>query len=172
MPTIEIASLKSTGLEINQDDFDIAIIEENILESHRGLFHDFLSKQKGIIIHIGNPDFKNDKEGGFYAGAIINWEFEYPDFEEKQKELLVNEENHWANQDFIFQFKVDYKSEIEKLMSIAINKSPKQKICFLTDYQFGPEKAEYKKLTDLKDFWKEHDQNGLNWNTLYEIELK
>ena len=38
MPTIEIASINSTGLGLNQADFDIAIIEENKLESHRGLF--------------------------------------------------------------------------------------------------------------------------------------
>lgn len=172
MPTIEIASLKSTGLEINQDDFIVAIIEENVLESHRGLFYDFLLKHKGTILHIGNPDFKNDKEGGFFAGDLINWEFEDPCFEEKQKGLKVSEENHWANQDFLFQFKIDYKNEIEKLMEIAINKSPTHKIYFLTDYQFGSEKADFKILTDLKDFWREHDQNGLSWNTLYEIEIK
>lgn len=65
MPTIEIVSLKSNGLEINQEDFNVAIIEENILESHRGLFYDLLSKQQGTIVHIGNPDYKYDKEGGF-----------------------------------------------------------------------------------------------------------
>jgi hypothetical protein len=38
MPTIEIASIKSKGLNIDQNNFEIAIIEENKLESHRGLF--------------------------------------------------------------------------------------------------------------------------------------
>lgn len=71
MPTIEIASIKSTGLGLNQADFDVAIIEENKLESHRGLFYDLLRKQSGVIVHIGNPDFKDDKEGGFFAGQII-----------------------------------------------------------------------------------------------------
>lgn len=55
-------------------------------------------------------------------------------------------------------------------MEIGIIKSPIQKIYFLTDYQFGPEKAEFKVLKDLKHFWSGHDQNGLNWNTLYKIE--
>jgi hypothetical protein len=169
MPTIEIISIKSIGLELNQDNFEIAIIEENVLNSHRGLFSDFLSKRQGTIIHIGNPDFKNDKEGGFFAGNIINWEFVDQNLEEKQIGVKVDEENHWANQDFLFQFKVYYKNEIEKLIDVSIKKSPENKIYFLTDYQFGPEKAEFKILTDVQEFWRKHDQNGLKWNTLYEI---
>jgi len=150
MPTIEIVSLRTTGLEINQDDFNIAIIEENVLESHRGLFFDFLSKQKGTIIHIGNPDLKNNKDGGFFAGDLINWEFEDSSFDEKQKGLNASEKNSWANQDFLFQFKIDFKNEVETLMEIAINKSPTHKIFFLTDYQFGSEKAEFKILNNQK----------------------
>lgn len=169
MPTIEIVSLKTTGLEINQDNFNLAVIEESVLKSHRGLFFDFLSEQQGIIIHIGNPDLKYNLDGGFFAGNIINWEFEDPNYEEKKKNLVISAENNWANQDFLFQFENKFKNEIKKLMQIAINKSPIHKIYFLTDYQFGPEKAEFKFLNNLKDFWKEHDQNGLNWNTLYEI---
>jgi hypothetical protein len=26
-----------------------------------------------VIIHIGNSDFKQDKDRGFYAGGIIVW---------------------------------------------------------------------------------------------------
>ena len=76
MPTIEIASINATELRLNQADFDIAIIEENKLESHRGLFYELLKKQSGVIVHIGNPDFKDDKEGGYFAGAIIDWDFQ------------------------------------------------------------------------------------------------
>ena len=54
-------------------------------------------------------------------------------------------------------------------MEIAIKKSSIRKIYFFTDYQFGPDKAEFKILRDLKDFWRLHNQNGLNWNTMYEI---
>jgi len=46
MPTIEIASINSTGLRLNQADFDVAIIEENKLESHRGLFYDLLKSNQ------------------------------------------------------------------------------------------------------------------------------
>ena len=100
MPTIEIASINSTGLGLNQADFDVAIIEENKLESHRGLFYDLLRQQNGVIIHIGNPDFKDDKEGGYFAGAIVDWDFEpgdiiIPEFDENDPTY-----NSGANQQF------------------------------------------------------------------------
>lgn len=46
MPTIEIISIGADELGLKQTDFDIAIIEENKLISHRGLFNDFLKKTK------------------------------------------------------------------------------------------------------------------------------
>jgi hypothetical protein len=73
MPTVEIASVQSSGLGLNQADFDVAIIQENKLISHRSLFYDLLRKEKGVIIHIGNTDFKQDKDREFYAGGIIDW---------------------------------------------------------------------------------------------------
>ena len=90
MPTIEIASFNSTGLGLNQADYDVAIIEENKLESHRGLFYDLLRQQNGVIVHIANPDFKDDKEGVFFAGQIIDWDFEpteifFPEFDENDE---------------------------------------------------------------------------------------
>ncbi len=165
MPTIEIISLKTTGLEINHHDFDVTIIEENVLKSHRGLFFDFLSKQQGTMMHIGNPNLKNNTESGFWAGDLIDWEFENPALEEKPKRLKAQEES----QEFLFQFKTNFKNEIEQLMEVAINKSPIHKIYFLTDSQFGSEKAGFKQSKNLRNFWQEHDQKGLTWNTLYEI---
>ena len=169
MPTIEIASINATGFDLNQDDFDVAIIEEKKLESHRGLFYDFLLKQKGTIIHIGNPEFKTDKDSGYFAGQIIDWEFEDPDFDKKRKGLKSNQDNSYANQDFKFQFRQEYKNDINRILEIAIDNSPDNKIYFLTDYQFGPEKENFKTVEDLRTFWENHDNGGLNWNTLYDL---
>ena len=103
MPTIEIASINSTGLYLEQTDFDVAIIEENKLESHRGLFYDLLRQQKGVIVHIGNPDFKDEKEGGFFAGAIVDWSVD----ENEYITIPVNDTDDpiydsGANQQYIF----------------------------------------------------------------------
>lgn len=73
MPTIEIASLNSSKLDLDPAAFKVAIIQEGTLESHRSLFYDFLIKQSGVIVHIGNPDLQSTTGGGFYAGEIIDW---------------------------------------------------------------------------------------------------
>ncbi len=172
MPTIEIVSLNSNGLDLNQADFDIAIIEENKLKSHRGLFYEFLLSKQGTIIHIGNPHFKEDQEGGYYASSIINWGFDYPGFDKKRKGLKSNRANRYANQHFNFQFCQEYREEINRILLSAISRSPINKIYFLTDYQFGPEAAAFKSIDSLVIFWEVHDNSGLNWNTIYEINEK
>lgn len=169
MPTIEIASFNSTGLGLNQANFDVAIIEDNKLESHRGLFYDLLRQQNGVIVHIGNPDLKEDKEGGFFAGGIIDWDFEpreifFPEFNKNDPT-----DNHGANQQFKFKFLDQYKTDIDKLLKIALDKSPIRKVCFLTDYKFGPENGKTEVIYNISDFWTQHENEGLGLNTLYEM---
>jgi len=164
MPTIEIVSIGADRLGLNQNDFDIAIIEENKLISHRGLFYDFLKKQNGIIVHIGNPEFKGNNNGMFFAGQIIDWDFEpgfieIPDFDKGET---------GSNQNFKFRFLLDYQIEIAKIINIGLQKSPTKKLYFLTDYQFGPESATTKEIC-IKDFWIQHDNEGLEWNVLYKL---
>jgi hypothetical protein len=167
MPTIEIVSINATELRLDQADFDIAIIEENKLISHRGLFYDFLQKMKGVIIHIGNPDFKDDKEGGFFAGAIVDWGFE-------PKEVFMpiyDKENPsdkpGANQVHRFKFETTYINDIDRLLKTALDHSPINKAYFLTDIQFGPEEGKTKIIFTVSKFWEQHDTEGLEFNTLY-----
>lgn len=169
MPTIEIVSIDSTRLELNQADFDFAIIEESKLESHRGLFYDFLRQHSGVIVHIGNPDFKLDKESGFIAGEIIDWDFEPRDIIIAEVNLVNPIENLGAIQQYRFKFLEQYKSDIDKLLKIALDNSPIKKIYFLTDYQFGPKTGRSEIINTIKDFWLKHDKHGLNLNTLYEM---
>ena len=169
MPTIEIASINSTGLRLNQADFDVAIIEENKLESHRGLFFELLRQQSGTIVHIGNPDFKYDKEGGYFAGHIIDSNFESTDIHITEFDEKEQTGNCGANQQFKFRFLEQYKPDIDKLLKIALDNSPIKKVFFLTDYQFGPEDGKTEIIFTIKDFWAQHDNDGLELNTMYEM---
>ena len=169
MPTIEIASINSSGFDINQADFDIAIIEESKLESHRGLFYDFLLSQDGAIIHLGNPNFKDDKEGLFFGGQIIDWDFAGRNIEFPVVDPDDSNDTWGSDQAENFKFIDKYKMEIDRLIKIGLNKSPVSKIYFLTDYQFGPGKEKYKQAKSLEELWNMHDRIGLTWNTLYEI---
>jgi hypothetical protein len=164
MPTIEIVSIGADTLGLNQANFDIAIIEENKLISHRALFYDFLKKQNGVIVHLGNPDLKNDKNGGFWAGLIIDWNFDprYIDIPDLDK----GEEG--ANQNFRFKFLLGFQIEIAKIINIGFLKSPTKELLFLTDYQFGPGNSSIKEMK-LNYFWIQHDNEGLEWNVLYKL---
>ncbi|WP_282014630.1 hypothetical protein [Marinifilum flexuosum] len=162
MPTIEIVSVNAKNVNLNQSKFDIAIIEENKLIGHRGLFDKFLADKHGTMVHLGNPEFKDNKEGCFFANAIINWDFEpnyieIPNFDKGET---------GANQDFKFKFEITYQIEIANLLFKALECSPSYEAYFMTDYQFGPEEPEFKDMK-LSEFWENHDKVGLNWNTLY-----
>ena len=169
MPTIEIASINSTGLNLKQADFEIAIIEEDKLESHRGLFYDFLKNQSGIIVHIGNPVFKDDKGKGFFAGQIIDWSAEPAEIFFPQDEHNHATDNGGANQQYRFKFLDKYKTDVDRILKIALAASPIKKVYFLTDYQFGPEKENLELIYTISDFWTRHDNEGLIFNTMYEL---
>ena len=123
-----------------------------------------------MIIHIGNPDFKQDKDRGFYAGGIVDWSVDenkyiiIPEYDSDEAMLQKG-----ADQQSLFKFLDLYKSDIDQLLKIALDQSPVKKVYFLTDYQFGPKKGSIEKAGSLLDFWTLHDQVGLNLNTLYEI---
>lgn len=168
MPTIEIVSIDS-DLRVDQKDFDVAIRVDKKLESHRGLFYTFLINQSGTMIHVGNPDFKNDEEPGFFGGAIIDWTLEPNELTIPQVDPNDSPDNWGANQSFKYRFSKEFKADIDRLVKTAINGSRIKKTYFLTDYQFGPKKPSHEIIYTLTDFWDRHDKEGLEWNRLYEI---
>jgi hypothetical protein len=108
MPTIEIISIDS-ALNIDQNDFEVSIRVYSKLQSHRGLFYDFLIKQSGTMIHVGNPDFKNDEEFGFFGGAIIDWGLESSDLIIPKIDINDPTYGNWgANQSFKYRFAVSF----------------------------------------------------------------
>jgi hypothetical protein len=165
MPTIEIASINASHLGLTQDDFKVAIIEEDKLISHRGLFYDDLSQHQGTIVHIGNPDLKSEKDVGYFAGKLIDWDVE------GTADIIIpsDSDTTGADQQCVFKFLVDFKLDIDMLLKIALEKSPMRRVFFLTDYQFGPIKAQKEIIYTISDFWNLHDTEGLRFNTLYEM---
>ena len=150
MPTIEIISIDNKKLGIDQEEFGFAVIEESELISHRGLYYDFLQKYQGAILHIGNPEFKNDKDGGFWGGDLIDWEFD-------------NNDN--------FKFQEKYKFDFLKLLKLAIEKSPDKQAFFLTDIQANEPEPNFRRIKNISNFIKLYEHEGLEWNTLYAINV-
>lgn len=151
MPTIEIISIDNIKLGIDQEDFNFAIIEEPELISHRGLYYDFLKKYNGTILHIGNPEFKTDKEDGFWGRNLIDWEF-------------VNNNN--------FKFQEKYKSDFLKLLGFSVEKSPIKQAFFLTDIQANEPEPNFRRIKSVSNFIKLYEHEVLEWNTLYAINVQ
>jgi len=169
MPTIEIISLGADKLGLDQKKYEVFILEQNKLESHRGLFYDFLKTQKGVIIHIGNPSIKDNKDEGYLAGLILDFEYVDPDYKESKAGLKSNAINHWANQQFKFKIQPQYFQDIIDILDVSINNSPIKTAYFLSDYQFGPEEPRIEGPFSIELFMKTHNIEGLKYNTLYEI---
>jgi len=148
MPTIEIVSVNCKNLQVNCEDFKLSIIKDLDIVSHRSLFQQFLKKHKGAILHIGNPEFKTELNSGFFAGDIIDWEFD------KQNK---------------FKFKQKYKPELAKLMALALEKSKDNQVYFLTDIQIDQPNPKYRNINSIEELLKLHEIEGLEWNTLYSI---
>ena len=164
MPTIEIVSLGATELVLDQKEFELAIIEEKEIVSHRGLFADYLEDKKGVIVHIGNPEFRFAKDEYFFAGMIVDWDFNPGSIES----YCAEDDEDCSHHDLRFKFLIDYQIEIDRIISFGFEKSPQNELLFLTDYQFGPIKPEYKEM-NYKEFWCQHDNEGLEWNVLYKL---
>jgi hypothetical protein len=164
MPTIEIVSVNATDIGLTQLDFQVAIIEEYKLEGHRSLFYDHLLQYQGTIVHIGNPDFRTDKDNGFFAGHLIDWEID-----SKRTIIIPQGTETGKNQQYQFKFLDYFRADIEKILEVALDRSPDRRVLFLTDYQFGPETAEFEIIYTIMDFWSLHDKDGLRFNTLYEM---
>lgn len=172
MPFVEIASLNSTGLNLDQTDFSVAILEEKRLESHRPRFVNFFKKQTGTIVHVGNPEIIDDKKNFFFASELIDWDFEPVDILYSPIATGVKAEfEGGANQLHRFKFLKQFRRDIDQLLRAAIEKSPIRKCCFFTDCYFGPEKESTKKLKTIGNLWKIHDREGLAFNTMYELNV-
>jgi len=168
MPTIEIASVNSSGLNLRQEDYEVTIIENTELKSHRSLFNDFLKGRNGTMIHVGNPDYRDCKNNLFYAGSLIDWEFDpvevnyYPHFDDENYQ-------GGGNQQIRFKFLDQFRKDIDNLLKAALESSPINKGFLLSDYYFGPDKQSEGNVFHINELWLHHDEKGLMFNTMYEF---
>jgi len=169
VPTIEIVSVNTWEFPLDQEDYSIAVIKENKLVSHRALFQDYLDHLQGVILHLGNHNYVDDKDHGFFAGDLIDWDFEgkeilFPVFDKDDKVKKPG-----TGQSQVFQFLSEYHVEINALLVQSFKQSPVGQVVFLTDFQMGPAKEMHVALETIDDLWRIHHSQGLQWNTAYII---
>ena len=170
MPTIEIISLERKKLiKIDKAKYSFCIKQNTKLISHRGLFQEFLDKEKGVILHLGNLSLA--KTYFFFAGELIDWDYEpgIVHFPEYNLDEPIEEQWDGSGQNKRFKFKDEHINGIRDLLFKAQRLSPVNRVLFLTDVQFGPSECRYIQLPELENLWEIHNREGLDWNALYII---
>jgi hypothetical protein len=173
MPYIEITSLLSSGLNLNEKDFKVQILEIDAMNSERDTFMIKKTNDYGTVIRVGEPQDLNapqnfeDKNKSLLAYDLIDWDFEpveiiyFPTI----KEDLSMEVG--ANQKMKFKLLVQYKDDVDQILKSSIMKSPIQKSNFITYCAFGPKDLDIKYVESIEAFWHLHDTEGLYFNTIY-----
>lgn len=158
MPTIELVSI---GCE-SAPDFSgyatfKAIAEVGRLKSHRGIFQEIFDKQRGAIVHLGNPSFDPGELRPWYADELMDWEKVDAIAPLGKKRITP------------CIFKKSVKPELKRLLSDLLNRSPVRKVIFSTDYQFTSHPAQEKGTVTLPQFTELLDHDTILFNTLFWI---
>ena len=168
MTFIAIASVNSSGLHLSQDNYNVAILEKSSFKMLNLSFKEV--EEDGAVIIFGNPDCRNNKSKMFYASEIFDSDFEpveviyFPHIEDCESGLST-----CGNQQLKFKFQNKYLPDIEKILAAALEGSPVKRGYFWSDNPFGPHERNVEKRTPLKELLKQHHDDGLVYNTMYEL---
>ena len=150
MPTIEIVCIAQTE-PLDFPGLPFAVLAENKLVSHRGLFQSDFDKLQGCIYHLGNPDLRDNNDFAFFAYELVN---------------DAIQDN--ADEDFL-KFDDEFVPHVKVMLSKLLAASPVGRITFSSDWQFGTE--DVRKFAEISEqrFWQLHDACELRFNALYEL---
>ena len=150
MPTIEIVCVAQTE-PLDLPDMPFALLAENKLVSHRGLFQSDFDKLQGCIYHLGNPDLRGNEDGFFWAYELVN--------------NSIGDETDEACLKFDDEFVPHVKAMLGRLLAA----SPVSKVTFSSDWQFGTKDVRRFAAMSEQQFWQLHDACKLRFNALYEL---
>ena len=147
MPTIEIACIAQTE-PLDFSDLPFAVLAENDLVSHRGLFQSDFDELHGCIYHLGNPDWRGD-DYAFFAYELIS------DSPEEPEDCL--------------KFNGEFVPHVKTMFRQLLAASPVGQITFSSDWQFGAENVRRFEAISEERFWEMHDACELRSNAFYKI---
>ncbi len=148
MPTIEIVCVGQIE-PLDFSELPFAVLAENKLVSHRGLFQSDFDKLQGCIYHLGNPDLRGDEDGMFWAYELIN---------------DAIQEN--ADEDYL-KFDDEFIPHVKTMIGKLLAASPHSQVTFSSDWQFGTEDVRRFEAISEQKFWQFHDSCELRFNALY-----
>lgn len=152
MPTIEIGSIGTTAIGVEQVEYSFAAIEDARLKSHRGLFNEFLSGYSGTMVHLGNPEFTADQtKEYFFASSLVDF------LEDPRAD---------------YQFCAKYMNEVFNILSKALDASPTHEGFLLSDIQSEHAIKRFLRFNSVDELRDRHDNEGLIWNTCYLVDFR
>lgn len=153
MPSLEIVCVGQHSA-IPVDDLPFAVECSTTLVSHRrpSLFQADFDQLQGCIYHLGNPALKHPGA----PGAFFAWDLLSPECQGQENELFL----HFAEK---------HASGVRILLEKLLGSSPRRRVIFTSDHQFGPPSPLRSSEISLENFWKLHDARRLRMNALYPI---
>jgi hypothetical protein len=145
MPTIEFVSIDCAQLPDLPRYDSFAYIAETELHSHRGLFQPIFDRFGGVIVHLANKDLEGHEGGVWFAGKIMDWQ---------NGEALC--------------FLPDTLRDIRDVIYRLTLASPRKRVIFSTDYQFGGEPCELGEI-NYSGFFELHARQELRYNQLWYV---
>ena len=146
MPSIEILiESPITGWQVDSDAYPFAVAVTAPPVSHRSpsLWQEEFARIGGALVHLGEPRFKGDMPGWFYAYDLL--------------EIDNNDR---------FRFKAQYLIGLVQLLTELTRDSICHTVHFTTDYQFGPKRPiRYPDPLRLREFVRLHGMRGLKFNS-------
>ncbi len=153
MPSIELVCIdQSEPLEFS--DLPFALVADRELVSHRTrpLFQWELSRLRGCMYHVGNPQCATpSSQGAFFAYEVLS-----SGSRERQRRRF-------------FEIAPQFRDGFRALVGTLLEASPSHSVFFYTDWQFGPTRAARGGLISDSDFWRYHDMHQLRLNACYTI---
>ncbi|MCM8813410.1 MAG: hypothetical protein NC924_05665 [Candidatus Omnitrophica bacterium] len=146
MPSIEILVEQPIKKISDRNDYSFAVVCTNPPSSHRdpSLWQTKFEEIGGDLYHLGNPEFKNKKNGWFFAYDLI------------EEDTLCKR----------FKFKSKYRKQVLIFLKNLLECSKSRKIYITTDWQVSPNKPyTYKNCYTVQDYVKKHARYGIRFNS-------
>jgi hypothetical protein len=144
VPTIELISIDCPEAPALPRYPTFACRADSALVSRRGLFQPTFDELNGVMVNLANKELEGANSAP-YAGTVMDWPC-----------------------DDALLFRSETRDDVMDLMQRLLEASPKHRLAFATEYQFGGEKRECGEVS-LSEFFQLHDRHALRYNCLWYV---
>jgi hypothetical protein len=143
MPSVEILVEDPQSSHLDESNYTFALCISEPPESHRSpsLWQECFQRVGGRLYHLGEPRFKGQQSGWFYAYDLID-------------EVGCK----------TFRFKAKYAEQVQSLVERLLEESNIHRVYFTSDWQLSENKPRQLRPLSIREF-RNLLKNGLSFNT-------